>query len=82
MAFQQLRHDGDTDAKTVLAKFLGDLGAREIGPEDSVLIRIARGTWIDDLQKGFVQSGKERQTGASAAPFFRARSAAKGKSRL
>jgi hypothetical protein len=70
MALQKLRDDGDADMKAEGTKFLGDLSAGKIGPENIVLIGIAGGAWIDDLQKSFVQAGKERQAGAPAAPFF------------
>jgi hypothetical protein len=73
MSLQKLRDDGDADAKAEGTKLMGDLSAGKIGPENAVLIGIAGSAWIDDLQKSFVQAGKERQTGASAAPFFLAR---------
>src|SRR4051812_10005478 len=78
MSLQKLCHDGDADVKTETAKFLGDLSARKIGPENAVLIRIAGRAGIDDLQKSVVQAGKERQAGASAAPFFLACAAGRG----
>jgi len=70
MSLQKLRDDGDADVKAEGTKLAGDLSAGKIGPENAVLIGIAGGAWIDDLQKGFVQAGKERQAGASSAPFF------------
>ena len=72
MAFQELRHDGDTYAKAAPQKFLGDLGARQVRPKDAVLVGISRRIGIDDLQEGPVDSRKEPQTALSAAPFFRA----------
>jgi hypothetical protein len=70
MSLQKLRDDGDANAKAEGTKIMGDLSAGKIGPENAVLIGIAGGAWIDDLQKSFVQAGKERQAGASPAPFF------------
>jgi hypothetical protein len=49
MAFQELRHDGDTHAKASTPKFLGDLGTRKVGPKDAVFVGISRGMGIDDL---------------------------------
>jgi hypothetical protein len=73
MAFQELRHHGDTHAKAAPQEFLGDLGTREVGPKDAVAIGVARRMGIDDLQEGLVDPGKEHQTATPAAPFFRAR---------
>ena len=70
MSLQKLRDDGDADAKAEGTKFLGDLSAGKIGPENAVLIGVTGGAWIEDLQKSLVQAGKERQAGASTAPFF------------
>ncbi len=49
MAFQELRHDGDTHAKAATQKFLGDLGTRKVGPKGAVFVGISRGMGIDDL---------------------------------
>ena len=73
MAFQKLRHNGDTHAKASPQKFLGNLGTRKVGPKNTVLVGIARRVGIDDLQKGLVDSGKKRQTAPAATPFFRDR---------
>jgi hypothetical protein len=73
MAFQKLRHNGDTQAKALPQKFLGNLGTRKVGPKNTVLVGIARRVGIDDLQKGLVDSRKKRQTALAATPFFRAR---------
>ena len=73
MAFQELRYHGDTHAKAPPPEFLGDLGARKVGPKDTVLVGIARRLRIDDLQEGLVDPGKEHQTALPATPFFRAR---------
>lgn len=70
MPLQKLRDDGDADAKAEGTKLVGDLSAGKIGPENAILIGIAGSAWIDDLQKSFVQAGKQRQAGTSAAPFF------------
>jgi len=70
MSLQELRDDGDADAKAEGTKFTGNLSAGKIGPENAVLIGIAGSAWIDDLQESFVQAGKERQTCAPTAPFF------------
>jgi hypothetical protein len=70
MPFQELRDDGDADAKAEGAKLVGNLSPGKIGPENAILVGIASGAWIDDLQESFVQAGKERQAGAPAAPFF------------
>ena len=59
MSLQKLRDDGDTNTKTEGTKRLGDLSAGKIGPENTVLIGIASGAGIDELQKSFVQAGKE-----------------------
>jgi hypothetical protein len=73
MAFQELRHHGDTHAKAARPKLLGDLGPGKVGPKDAVLVRITRRVGIDDLQEDRVDSWKECQTALSAPPFFRAR---------
>jgi hypothetical protein len=73
MTFQKLRHHGDTHAKAAPQKFPDDLGARKVGPKDTVLVGIARGMGIDDLQEGRVDPWKEPQTALAATPFFRAR---------
>lgn len=73
MAFKKLRHDGDTHAIASPQKFFGNLGTRQVGPKNAVLIRIARRVRIDDFQEGFVDSWKKRQTALPATPFFRAR---------
>ena len=73
MAFQKLRHNGDTHAKASPQKFLGNLGAREVSPKNTVLVGIARRVGIDNLQKGLVNPRKKRQTALAATPFFRAR---------
>ena len=73
MAFQKLRHNGDTYAKASPQKFLGNLGTRKVGPKNTVLVGIARRVGIDDLQKGLVDSWKKRQAALAATPFFRAR---------
>ena len=73
MAFQELRHDGDTHPETSSHKFLGNLGTREVSPKNTVLVGITRRVGIDDLQKGPVDSWEKRQTAMAATPFFRAR---------
>jgi hypothetical protein len=73
MAFQELRHHGDTHAKASPQKFLGNLGTRKVGPKHTVLVGIARRVGINDLQKGVVDPWKECQTALPATPFFRAR---------
>ena|ERR1700728_149059 len=73
MAFQELRHHGDTHAKAAPQEFLGDLGTRKVGPKHAVLVGVARRLGIDDLQEGRVDSWKEPQTALAATPFFRAR---------
>ena len=73
MAFQELRHNGDAHAKASPQKILDDLGTRQVGPKDAVLVGVARRVGIDDLQEGLVDPWKERQTGLPATPFFRAR---------
>lgn len=73
MMFQKFGHDGDTHAKASPQKFLGNLGTRKIGPKNAVFVGIARSLWIDDLQKGLVDSGEKRQATLPATPFFRAR---------
>jgi hypothetical protein len=60
MAFQKLRHHGDTHAKASPQKFLGNLGAREVSPKNTVLVGVARRVRIDDLQKGRVDPWKKR----------------------
>lgn len=70
MSLQELRDDGDADAKAEGTKLVGNLSTGKIGPENAILIGIASGAWIDDLQESFVQAGKERQAGAPTAPFF------------
>ncbi len=70
VASQKLRHTGDTDAKASPQKFLGNLGTRKVGPKNAVLVGIACRVGIDDLQKGFVDSRKKRQTALPATPFF------------
>ena len=71
---QQLGYDGDTDAKAAPPEFFGDLGSRQVGPEDTVFVRIPCGVRIDDIEEGLVNSGEKGQTGPTATPFFRARS--------
>ena len=73
MAFQELRHNGDTHATASPQKFLGNLGTRKVGPKNTVLVGIARRVGIDDLQKGLVDSWKKRPTALAATPFSRAR---------
>lgn len=73
MAFQELRDHGDTHAEAALQKLLGNLGTRQVGPKDAVLVGIARGMGIDDVQEGRVDLWKESQTALPAPPFFRAR---------
>jgi hypothetical protein len=73
MAFQKLRHNGDTHAKAAPQKLRSDLGTRKVGPKNTVLVGIARRVGFDDLQKGLVDSWKKRQTALAATPFFRAR---------
>lgn len=70
VSLQKLRDDGDADAKAKRTKFVGDLSAGKIGPENAILIGIAGRAWIDDLQESFVQAGEERQASAPTAPFF------------
>ena len=70
MAFQKLRHNGDTHAKASSQKFLRNLGPRKVGPKNTVLVGIARRVGIDDLQKGLVDPRKKRQTALAATPFF------------
>lgn len=78
MSLQELCDRGDANAEAERTKLLGDLSAGKISPEHAVLIGIAGGTWIDDLQKSLVQARKERQAGAPAAPFFLAWPTGKG----
>jgi hypothetical protein len=59
MSLQELRDDGDADAKAEGTKLVGNLSPGQIGPENAILVRIAGGAWIDDLQESFVQAGKE-----------------------
>jgi hypothetical protein len=73
MAFQELRHNGDTDAEASPQEFLGNLGTRKVGPKDAVSVGVARRVGIDDLQEGLVDPRKKRQTALPATPFFRAR---------
>lgn len=54
MAFQKLGHHTDAHAKTSPQKLLGDLWTRKIGPQNAILIGIARRVRIDDVQKGVV----------------------------
>ena len=80
MAFQKLRHHGDTHAKASPQKFLGNLGTRKVGPKDTVLVGIAGRVGIDDLQKGLVDPWKKCQTAVAATPLFRARGGGKSES--
>ena len=82
MTFQKLVNHRDADAKSERQQFVGDLCAREVGPEDAIPIRITRSARIDDLQEGVIQTGEEGQAGTSAAPFFRAWLAGKGGSEV
>ena len=73
MTIQELSHDSDTHTKASPQQFFGNLGPRQIGPQNAVLVGVASRPGIDDLQKGSVDSRKKRQTALPATPFFRAR---------
>lgn len=73
VALEELGHHGDADGKASIAEFLGNPGARAVGPQYSFALGIARQVLLDDLQESGVEIGAQAQAGLSAAPFFRER---------
>lgn len=78
VSFQELRDDGDADAKAESQQFVGDLRPGQVGPENALAVGIARGVWIDDFEEGIIETGEEGERRLSAAPFFLARWSGKG----
>jgi hypothetical protein len=70
---KQLGHDRNADMEAALGEFSGDLSTRKIGPQNAFTHGIAGNTRLDDVEESSIETGKQRQTGFSSAPFFRER---------
>jgi hypothetical protein len=70
---EQLGHDRNADREAALGEFSSDLGPRKIGPQNAFAHGIASDAWLEDVEESSIETGKQSQTGFSAAPFFRER---------